>query len=217
MLLRSWFISTAESCLRKRDSTESGVQCRSTYKWHTHSLFSLSEGTKWKAPGGVSSVNPAPHAGIDRTSERRCHSRRWRIAIWLWAAGPAWLTRQPAPSARRLRPCSSGEKYDFLHTSQSVEVAAKFEACCVMLVQHADSSKHTEANAPHCCHDRYLALGNDRNEFFELTTPLFVSSEGVYSLTVPGYKVIFIVLIAVTGTNLSTSVLFGEPPLSQPL
>ena len=36
---------------------------------------------------------------------------------------------------------------------------------------------------------RYLALGNDRAEFFELTTPLFESSEGVYGLTVPGYKV----------------------------
>lgn len=37
--------------------------------------------------------------------------------------------------------------------------------------------------------ERYLALGNDRNEFFELTTPLFISQKGTYSLTVPGYKV----------------------------
>jgi hypothetical protein len=36
--------------------------------------------------------------------------------------------------------------------------------------------------------ERYLALGNDREEFFELTTPLFVSSEEVYSLLVPGYE-----------------------------
>lgn len=37
--------------------------------------------------------------------------------------------------------------------------------------------------------ERYLALGNDRKEFFELTTPLFVSQQGTYSLMVPGYKV----------------------------
>ncbi len=37
--------------------------------------------------------------------------------------------------------------------------------------------------------ERYLALGNDREEFFELTTPLFVSDEEVFSLMVPGYAV----------------------------
>ena len=37
--------------------------------------------------------------------------------------------------------------------------------------------------------ERYLALGNDREEFFELTTPLFISEENTYSLMVPGYKV----------------------------
>lgn len=36
--------------------------------------------------------------------------------------------------------------------------------------------------------ERYLALGNDREEFFYLTTPLFISSDNVYSLLVPGYK-----------------------------
>ena len=36
---------------------------------------------------------------------------------------------------------------------------------------------------------RYLALGNEREEFFELTTPLFVSNDDVFSLCVPGYKV----------------------------
>jgi hypothetical protein len=36
--------------------------------------------------------------------------------------------------------------------------------------------------------ERYLALGNDAEEFFELTTPLFVSADRVYSLMVPGYK-----------------------------
>lgn len=37
--------------------------------------------------------------------------------------------------------------------------------------------------------ERYLALGNDREEFFELTTPLFVSDEEVFRLMVPGYAV----------------------------
>ena len=37
--------------------------------------------------------------------------------------------------------------------------------------------------------ERYLAIGNDREEFFELTTPLFISKDKVYSLLVPGYKV----------------------------
>ena len=36
---------------------------------------------------------------------------------------------------------------------------------------------------------RYLALGNEREEFFELTTPLFVTNDDVFSLFVPGYKV----------------------------
>ena len=37
--------------------------------------------------------------------------------------------------------------------------------------------------------ERYLALGNDREEFFELTTPLFISEKNTYNLMVPGYKV----------------------------
>ena len=37
--------------------------------------------------------------------------------------------------------------------------------------------------------ERYLALGNDREEYFELTTPLFINKDKVYSLLVPGYKV----------------------------
>ncbi|KAK9804190.1 hypothetical protein WJX72_000175 [[Myrmecia] bisecta] len=36
--------------------------------------------------------------------------------------------------------------------------------------------------------ERYLALGNDREEYFELTTPLFVSNDDMFSLMVPGYK-----------------------------
>jgi len=36
--------------------------------------------------------------------------------------------------------------------------------------------------------ERCLAIGNDREEFFELTTPLFISEDRVYSLMVPGYK-----------------------------
>lgn len=36
--------------------------------------------------------------------------------------------------------------------------------------------------------ERYLALGNDREEFFELTTPLLISDKGTYNLMVPGYK-----------------------------
>lgn len=35
--------------------------------------------------------------------------------------------------------------------------------------------------------ERYLALGNEREEFFELTTPLFVTHDEVFSLLVPGY------------------------------
>lgn len=37
--------------------------------------------------------------------------------------------------------------------------------------------------------ERYLATGNDRNEYFELTTPLFSSQDGILSLMVPGYEV----------------------------
>lgn len=40
--------------------------------------------------------------------------------------------------------------------------------------------------------ERYLAIGNDRNEFFQLTTPLFISQTGTYSLMIPGYKVCFL-------------------------
>lgn len=36
---------------------------------------------------------------------------------------------------------------------------------------------------------RYLALGKEREEFFELTTPLFISDDDVFSLLVPGYGV----------------------------
>ena len=39
------------------------------------------------------------------------------------------------------------------------------------------------------CFCRYLALGNDREEFFKLTTPLFVTHDDVFSLMVPGYQV----------------------------
>jgi hypothetical protein len=35
--------------------------------------------------------------------------------------------------------------------------------------------------------ERYLGLGNDREEFFELTTPLFISKDETFSLLVPGY------------------------------
>ena len=38
-------------------------------------------------------------------------------------------------------------------------------------------------------HCRYLALGNDRKEFFALTTPLFRTHDNVFSLMVPGYQV----------------------------
>jgi hypothetical protein len=36
---------------------------------------------------------------------------------------------------------------------------------------------------------RYLGLGNEREEFFELTTPLFISNDEIFSLLVPGYGV----------------------------
>ena len=36
---------------------------------------------------------------------------------------------------------------------------------------------------------RYLGLGNEREEFFELTTPLFISNDDNFSLLVPGYEV----------------------------
>lgn len=54
----------------------------------------------------------------------------------------------------------------------------------------ADKTARAQRQKAETLLERYLALGNDRNEFFELTTPLFVSSEGVYSLTVPGYKTV---------------------------
>ena len=37
--------------------------------------------------------------------------------------------------------------------------------------------------------ERYLATGNERNEYFEKTTPLFSSRDGILSLMVPGYEV----------------------------
>lgn len=37
--------------------------------------------------------------------------------------------------------------------------------------------------------ERYLALGNSRQEFFELPTPLFRTNDNVFSYMVPGYKV----------------------------
>lgn len=146
----------------------------------------------------MSSLTPAPRTGTGHTSERRCHSRRWSRAIWLWAAGPAWLTRQPAPNARRQRPYLSGE-----HCEVSTDLLKCEGRCegqtlrhvCTASFQHSDSCMQPKAYAPPCCHGRYLALGNDRNEFFELTTPLFVSSEGVYSLAVPGYKVTWLLLL----------------------
>ena len=40
--------------------------------------------------------------------------------------------------------------------------------------------------------ERYLALGNDRQEFFELPTPLFRTSDNVFRYMVPGYTVCII-------------------------
>ena len=40
-----------------------------------------------------------------------------------------------------------------------------------------------------CLLSRYLGLGNEREEFFELTTPLFISHDNTFSLLVPGYGV----------------------------
>ena len=40
-----------------------------------------------------------------------------------------------------------------------------------------------------CLVCRYLGLGNEREEFFELTTPLFISKDETFSLLVPGYGV----------------------------
>ena len=37
--------------------------------------------------------------------------------------------------------------------------------------------------------ERYLATGNESNKYFELTTPLFSTQDGVLSLMVPGYEV----------------------------
>ena len=37
--------------------------------------------------------------------------------------------------------------------------------------------------------ERYLALGNEREEFFELPTPLFRSGDNVFSYMVPAYVV----------------------------
>jgi hypothetical protein len=40
-----------------------------------------------------------------------------------------------------------------------------------------------------CLVCRYLGLGNEREEFFKLTTPLFISKDETFSLLVPGYGV----------------------------